>query len=125
MVDISKKDIFVVVANLQALSIGLNLICDPKLTLVGILLFYYINSSLFKFYNKQSTIDKDLLYSSVHDKFTFVTPPKASPAFCEPEPASTYLDVINAPPVDQDVPLYSSVHDTLVFVNPPNTSPRF
>jgi hypothetical protein len=48
MVDIPEKDIFVVVANLQAPSIGLSLICDPKLTLVGILLFYYINSFLFK-----------------------------------------------------------------------------
>ena len=36
-------------------------------------------------------------------------PPVASPAVCNPAPASLCLAVFKVPPVVQDVPLYSSV----------------
>jgi hypothetical protein len=64
----------------------------------------------FIFYPKHLDIT-DLLYSSVHDKIFGLYPPIKRPAPCIPKPLKIHLAVINAPPVDQDVPLYSSVQD--------------
>ena len=53
-------------------------------------------------------------------------PPNASPAFCVPAPANSYLAVDKAPPEDHDEPLYSSVHENIVGpLRPPKASASF
>ena len=73
-------------------------------------------------------MDHDVpLYSSVQDTFEGERyPPKASPAFCVPDPAKPLLAVIKDPPAVHDVPLYSSVQENrLKDEYPPKASPAF
>jgi hypothetical protein len=63
-------------------------------------------------------------YSSVAPKGTPVTPPKAKPAVCVPQPAKAYLAVFKLPgDVAQLFPSYSSVAAVYGGASPPKAKP--